>query len=86
MSAIQEQHARPDMDGLRVVSDEVVIETCEQQLLDARVARVTLKCIGRLGRVCRDGIRHQCGADGRMNRTRLRTPRLSTKAPDRSIS
>ena len=38
VTAIQKQHARPDADGELVLSVEVMVQTGEQQLLDARLA------------------------------------------------
>ena len=45
---IEEQHARPEVDGRFVVTEEILIEPGEQQLLDAGVA---LRLGQRVGRV-----------------------------------
>ena len=42
MAAIEEQHARPDVDRELVLAGEVVIEPGEQQLFDSRVAIATI--------------------------------------------
>ena len=38
MVAIQEERARPDVDGVLVAGGEIVVQTDQQQLLDLRVA------------------------------------------------
>ena len=43
---IEEQHARPEIDGVVVVAREILIETREEQLLNPRVAIGTSQCLG----------------------------------------
>jgi len=38
MAAIEKERARPDVDGLVVLSGEIMIEASEQELFDLRVA------------------------------------------------
>ena len=53
VAAVEEQRARPDVDGVLVVGGEVVIEADEQQLLDLRVAiRCRLGVVSRVSRRC----------------------------------
>ena len=47
VAAIEEQRARPDVDGLFVLRGEVVIEAGEQQLLDLRIAIAVGRAIER---------------------------------------
>jgi len=49
MASFEKGHARPDVNGLFVVTAEVVIETCQQQLLDAR-GTISLAQLAGVGR------------------------------------
>ena len=74
---VEKEHAGPDVDRLIELAAEIVVESCEQELLYARCTRAATQRICRAVSVGRERIRHQ----GRVSPLIIRPkPRIGQRA------